>query len=71
MEWPLRYPEAYVSLGLKLVKGILLTGPPGCGKTLLAQASASACHVTFLSLSCAQIFSSYVGDSEKMISKVP
>ncbi|KAK7116697.1 hypothetical protein V1264_002330 [Littorina saxatilis] len=69
VEWPMLYPESYEALGLPLAKGVLLYGPPGCGKTTLAQAAANACHVTFLALSCAQLYSPYVGDSEKKVSE--
>ncbi|XP_076465171.1 ATPase family gene 2 protein homolog B-like isoform X2 [Babylonia areolata] len=69
IEWPMLYPETFQALGLPLTKGVLLYGPPGCGKTTLVQAAATACHVTFLSLSCAQLYSPYVGDSEKKVSE--
>ena len=49
---------------------MLLFGPPGCSKTTLVRAAASNCHVTFLSLSGAQLYSPYVGDSERAIRQV-
>ena len=64
------YPETYQALGLPLTKGVLLYGPPGCGKTTLVQAAATASRVTFLSLNCASLYSPYVGDSEKKVSEV-
>ena len=70
IEWPLKYPEAFARLGLVRPRGVLLYGPPGCCKTTLVRAAASSCHVTFLSLSCAQLFSPYVGDAERRIREV-
>merc|ERR1719430_1396781 len=67
VEVPLLCPEAFHRLGIKPSKGVLLWGPPGCGKTRLVRAVASNCQVTFLSVSAAEIFSPYVGDSEKAV----
>ena len=57
-------------MDLSPTKGVLLHGPPGCCKTTLVRAAATSCHVTFLSLSGAQVFSPYVGESEKIIVEV-
>ncbi|XP_060579642.1 ATPase family gene 2 protein homolog B-like isoform X2 [Ruditapes philippinarum] len=70
VEWPLQYPEAFERMGLKPPRGVLLYGPPGCCKTTLVRAAATSCHSTFLSISGAQLYSPYVGDSEKLISEV-
>ena len=70
VEWPLKFPEAFARMGLKRPQGVLLYGPPGCCKTTLARAAATACHCTFLSLSCAQLYSPYVGDAERTIREV-
>ena len=70
MEWPLRHPEAFERMGLPSPRGILLYGPPGCCKTTLVRAAATACHTTFLSVSGAQVYSPYVGDAERFISEV-
>lgn len=67
VEWPLKYPEAFARLGIKPAKGLLLYGPPGCGKTRLVRAAASNTGATFLSVSAAEIFSPWVGDSEKAV----
>jgi len=67
IEWPIRKPEAFKRLGIKASKGVLLYGPPGCGKTRLVRAAASNTGATLLSVSGAEIYSPYVGDSEKAI----
>ena len=70
VEWPLKHAQSFVKLGIKRPKGILLYGPPGCAKTTLVRAAATSCHVTFLSVSGAQLMSPYVGDSERKVSEV-
>lgn len=70
VEWPLKYPEAYSALGLRLPHGVLLHGPPGCAKTSLVRAAAASCHVNFLTISGAQLYSPYLGEAEKKIAEV-
>ncbi|CAH2274041.1 spermatogenesis-associated 5 1 [Pelobates cultripes] len=70
IEWPLKYPDAFIRMGLTLPKGVLLYGPPGCAKTTLVKAVATSCHCSFLSVSGADLFSPYVGDSEKILAQV-
>jgi len=70
VEWPLKYPQAYSALGLRLPRGILLHGPPGCAKTSLVRAAAASCHVNFLAVSGAQLYSPYLGEAEKKIAEV-
>lgn len=70
VEWPLMYPEAFVRMGLRPCRGILLYGPPGCAKTTLVKATASSCRCSLLSVSGAELFSPFVGDSEKTLSEV-
>lgn len=50
VEWPLAHPEAFQRLGVKPPKGILLYGPPGCSKTVLARACACESGVNFLAV---------------------
>ena len=67
LEWPLQYADLFKEAGVKPVKGILLSGPPGCGKTLLAQAAASATGVNFISVKGPALLSRYVGESERAV----
>lgn len=64
------YPEAFVRLGLSRPRGVLLYGPPGCAKTTLVRAAATSSHCAFLSVSGADLYSPYVGDSEKALAQV-
>ncbi|XP_004386367.1 ATPase family gene 2 protein homolog B [Trichechus manatus latirostris] len=70
VEWPLKFPREFVRMGLKHPKGVLLYGPPGCAKTTLVRALATSCHCSFVSVSGADLFSPFVGDSEKVLSQV-
>ncbi|GAX73043.1 hypothetical protein CEUSTIGMA_g496.t1 [Chlamydomonas eustigma] len=70
VEWPLQHPEAFKRLGLQPPRGVLLYGPPGCSKTSLARAAATASRATLLPLSCAQLFSMYAGEGEGMLRDV-
>ncbi|XP_063170036.1 ATPase family gene 2 protein homolog B [Candoia aspera] len=70
IEWPVKFPEAFVRMGLARPKGILLYGPSGCAKTMLVKAAASCSHCSFLSVNGADLFSPLVGDSEKSLSQV-
>jgi len=53
-----------------LPRGVLLHGPPGCAKTSLVRAAAASCHVNFLAISGAQLYSPYLGEAEKKIAEV-
>jgi transitional endoplasmic reticulum ATPase len=70
VEWPLKDPTAFKRMGIKPPKGILLYGPPGCGKTLLARAVATESEANFISIKGPEIFSKWVGESEKAIREV-
>ncbi|XP_070764822.1 ATPase family gene 2 protein homolog B [Enoplosus armatus] len=70
IEWPMRYPEAFVRLGLCRPRGVLLHGPPGCAKTTLVKAAATSSHCAFLSVSGADLYSPFVGDSEKALAQL-
>jgi transitional endoplasmic reticulum ATPase len=70
VEWPLKKPEIFSRLGIKPPKGILLYGPPGCGKTMLARAVATESEANFISIKGPEVFSKWVGESEKAIREV-
>ena len=67
IEWPLKYPEMFRRMGIKPPRGIFLYGPPGTGKTLLAKAVANESEANFISVKGPEIFSKWVGESEKAI----
>ncbi|ACO63344.1 predicted protein, partial [Micromonas commoda] len=67
VEWTEKYPEAMARLGAKPPKGVLLYGPPGCSKTMLARAVASESGRNFLSVKGPELYSKWVGDSEKAV----
>jgi len=67
IEWPLMYPEIFKEAGAKPPQGILLCGPPGCGKTLLAKAVAAESEVNFINIKGPELMSKFVGESEKGI----
>jgi len=63
-EIPLRNPNLFKSMGIEPPRGILLYGPPGCGKTLIAKALASESRAHFLSINGPEIMSKYYGETE-------
>uniref|UniRef100_A0AC35U047 Spermatogenesis-associated protein 5 n=1 Tax=Rhabditophanes sp. KR3021 TaxID=114890 RepID=A0AC35U047_9BILA len=65
--WPQQHAEAFVRFGVDPPSGILLYGPPGCSKTLIARALASQSKLNFLSVKGPELFSKYVGESEKAV----
>jgi transitional endoplasmic reticulum ATPase len=70
VEWPLKKPERFRKMGIKPPKGILLYGPPGCGKTLLARAVATESGANFITIRGPEVFSKWVGESERAIREV-
>jgi transitional endoplasmic reticulum ATPase len=70
VEWPLKHAELFTRAGVRPPKGILLSGPPGCGKTLLAKAVATETQVNFISVKGPSLLSKYVGESERGVREV-
>eukprot|EP00794_Sanderia_malayensis_P019918 gene19918-21869_t len=67
---PVRHSEQFASLGIANPPGILLAGPPGCGKTLLAKAIANEAGINFISVKGPELLNMYVGESEKAVRQV-
>ncbi len=70
VEWPLKKPESFRRLGITPPKGVLVFGPPGCGKTLLARAVATESEANFISVKGPELISKWVGESEKAVREV-
>src|SRR3989344_4944388 len=70
IELPMRHPELFRKLGISPPKGVLLYGPPGCGKTLLAKAVASETQAHFISINAPALMSKFVGEAEERIRQV-
>lgn len=70
VEWPLKYAHFFDRAGIQPPKGILLTGPPGCGKTLLARAIANESEVNFISVRGPELLSKFVGESERGVREI-
>jgi len=70
VELPLKNPQVFQRMGINPPKGILLFGPPGCGKTLLARAVATESEANFIAIKGPEVFSKWVGESEKAIREV-
>lgn len=64
---PIKYPERFARVGIKSAAGILLWGPPGCGKTLVAKAVANESKANFISIKGPELLNKYVGESERAV----
>ena len=67
IELPLTKPEAFEKMGLTPPKGVLLTGPPGTGKTMLAKAIANSTSATFLGLVGSELAQKYIGEGGRLV----
>ena len=70
VEWPMKFPGLYDNLGHKMPRGILLHGPSGTGKTLMAKAVATQSEANFVSVRGPELLSKWVGESERGIREI-
>ena len=70
VEWPMKYPQLYETLGHRMPRGILLHGPSGTGKTLLAKAVATQSEANFVSVRGPELLSKWVGESERGVREI-
>lgn len=68
--WPLKFADIFEQAGTRPPKGILLAGPPGCGKTMLAKALANESQVNFIPVKGPELLSKFVGESEKAVREI-
>ncbi|KAF9294733.1 hypothetical protein BGZ74_011134, partial [Mortierella antarctica] len=70
VHWPITNPETFKRMGVKPPMGLLLYGPPGCGKTMLVQALASESNMNFIPIKGPEIFSKYLGETEATLRRL-
>lgn len=70
VEWPMKYSDIYEQIGYTMPKGILIHGPSGTGKTLLAKAVATESEANFISIRGPELLSKWVGESERGVREV-
>jgi len=70
IEWPLKHPKSFERIGIKPPAGILLYGPPGCGKTMIAKAVATEAGANFISVKGPEVLTMWVGESERKVREI-
>jgi len=70
VELPLKYPEQFKNFGIRPYKGVLIYGPPGVGKTLIARAIAGEAGATFIKINGSDLVQKYIGEGPKLVSKI-
>lgn len=70
VELPLKYPHKFRAMGIDPPKGVLLYGPPGCGKTLLAKAIARETNATFIRLVASELAQKFIGEGARIVREV-
>ncbi|NXC04756.1 SPAT5 protein, partial [Orthonyx spaldingii] len=70
VEWPLKHPESFTRMGIQPPKGVLLYGPPGCSKTMIAKALSHESGLNFLAVKGPELMNKYVGESERAVREI-
>ncbi|MEM1541759.1 MAG: proteasome-activating nucleotidase [Ignisphaera sp.] len=70
IELPLKYPHKFKAMGIEPPKGVLLYGPPGCGKTLLAKALAHETNATFVRLVASELAQKFIGEGARIVKEL-
>ncbi|MEM1628878.1 MAG: proteasome-activating nucleotidase [Desulfurococcaceae archaeon] len=70
VELPLKHPELFEEIGIEPPKGVLLYGPPGCGKTLLAKAVATEANATFISIVGSELVQKFIGEGARIVKEL-
>ncbi|USS40392.1 proteasome-activating nucleotidase [Thermococcus aggregans] len=70
IELPLKHPELFEKVGIEPPKGVLLYGPPGCGKTLMAKALAHEVNATFIRVVGSELVRKYIGEGARLVSEL-
>ena len=70
IEWPRKYSKEYARMGIRASRGILLHGPPGTGKTMIAKAVANSMDSNFITVGCPELISKYPGETERNIRRL-
>jgi len=70
IELPLKHPELFERVGIEPPKGVLLYGPPGCGKTLMAKALAHEVNATFIRVVGSELVRKYIGEGARLVSEL-
>ncbi|XP_059578071.1 ATPase family gene 2 protein homolog A isoform X5 [Alligator mississippiensis] len=70
VEWPFKHPESFIRMGIQPPKGVLLYGPPGCSKTMIAKALANESGLNFLAVKGPELMNKYVGESERAVREI-
>ncbi len=70
IEWPLQHPKSFERIGIRPPTGIMLYGPPGCGKTMLAKAVATEAGANFISVKGPEVLTMWVGESERKVREI-
>ena len=68
--WPIKYKDSFKRLNIKPPRGLLMYGPPGCSKTMIAKALATETGLNFIAVKGPELFSKWVGESERTVREI-